>query len=49
MKLLGYVSDERFAAIADASIELVSEQDIFILGSAPSGAIYGDLQLGTTV
>ena len=41
--LLGYVSDERFAAIGDASIELISDEAVFILRSTPSGAIYGDL------
>jgi N,N-dimethylformamidase len=46
VKLLGYVSDERFTAIADASIELISDEDVFILRSTPSGALYADLPVG---
>jgi hypothetical protein len=46
VKLLGYVSDERFTAIADASIELISNEDVVVLRSTPSGAIYADLPAG---
>src|SRR5581483_10504150 len=46
VKLLGYLSDERFTAIPEASIELLSDDEVFILRSTPSGAIYGDVPPG---
>jgi len=46
MRLIGYVSDERFAAIGDASVELVRGDDVYLLRSAPSGALYGDVPPG---
>ncbi|MBV8717350.1 MAG: carboxypeptidase regulatory-like domain-containing protein [Chloroflexi bacterium] len=43
MKLLAYVSDERFAAISGATIELASDAAVHVLTSTPSGAVYGDV------
>lgn len=50
MHLIGYVSDERFAALADVACEFESVDDgrpsVVVLRSAPSGAVYGDLAPG---
>lgn len=47
MRLLGYLSDERYTAINDASIELRGDDhQVYLLRSAPSGAVYGDVPPG---
>jgi hypothetical protein len=47
MRLIGYVSDERFTAVGDASVELVGDDNVYsLLRSSPSGAVYGDLPDG---
>jgi hypothetical protein len=48
VRLLGYVSDERYTAIGDASVELIraDADDIFVLRSTPAGALYGDVPSG---
>jgi N,N-dimethylformamidase len=46
MRLIGYVSDERYAAICDASVELLGDGGVYLLRSSPSGALYGDVPPG---
>ena len=47
MQLIGYVSDERFAALADVACEFDDGSSAVVLRSAPSGAVYGDLPPGS--
>lgn len=44
--LVGYVSDENYLAIPDAQIELRRDGKYLVVRSAPSGAIYADIQCG---
>ena len=47
MRLIGYVSDERFTALGDALVELAGDDDVHHqLRSGPSGAVYGDVEPG---
>jgi N,N-dimethylformamidase len=46
MRLIGYVSDERFTAIADASVEFLNGERVHVVRSTPSGALYSDLPPG---
>src|ERR1022692_4255600 len=48
MKLLAYVSDEMYVALADvaAEFESVETGEINVLRSSPRGAFYGDLKPG---
>lgn len=46
MKLIAYVSDERFAAISGADLELLSDGHIYVVRSTPSGAVYADIPPG---
>jgi hypothetical protein len=48
MKLLAYVSDEMYVALADVAGEFESEQtgQVTLLRSSPRGAFYGDLEPG---
>lgn len=45
-RLIGFVSDERYLAVGDACVELVQGEQVFVLRSTPSGALYGDLPPG---
>ncbi len=45
--LVGYVSDERYIALADVLVELACEgQQPTVARSMPSGAVYADIQAG---
>ncbi len=45
--LIGYVSDERYAAIADAIVEIErSGEEPIVVRSGVSGAVYADIQAG---
>lgn len=46
MALIGYVSDERFVALPDVSVEIASNGTIQTMRSTPSGAIHADLPAG---
>src|SRR3954447_15072504 len=48
MRLLGYVSDEMYVALADVQAEWESDEtsEITILRSSPRGVFYGDLPDG---
>jgi N,N-dimethylformamidase len=47
MRVLGYVSDERYVAIPDALAEFESPDGVVtVLRSSPRGALYGDLAAG---
>jgi N,N-dimethylformamidase len=45
--LIAYVSDENYLAISDAQIELRRSGWATVLRSAPSGAVYADIEPGT--
>src|SRR5262249_42897196 len=44
--LIGYVSDERYVALADVQIELENEQTNIEVRSRASGAVYADVAPG---
>lgn len=47
MGLIGYVSDERYLALADVAVELVDGSTRIQLRSSASGALVADVPLGT--
>jgi hypothetical protein len=42
--LVGYVSDENYSALSDAQVELRRPGWAIVLRSAPSGAVYADIE-----
>jgi len=45
--LVGYVSDERYLALADVLFEFTSERGVVSARSSASGAVYADIEAGT--
>ena len=47
--LVGYVSDERYLALADVLFEFVSERGVVSARSSSSGSVYADIEAGSYI